>query len=306
MTYHRHHPSLVSDLQIMKGSHHRRRLSNHCVCLLSLTITTTPLATAFAPVASTSTSTHSTPAPRQYRSSSRLTASYVSVTSVPQLPSPHSSRSRGNKGVFKRIITRVSTPSSVARSAVIQSYRVENDNNQHQRSTSTDAFSLLPSRLTSIKRVEDPSQFQSQVLDEKDALVVVRFYADACPSCKATSPLFRRWSREITSTNNIGESAGSAEENELRNSLSIKVLEMPLNKATSSYLQDQLHVDQLPYVHLYHPKFGLVEEQLVMNKREFCDFVTLVDGWSKGGGCEVVCSGLETDSPHEGDCQEFC
>ena len=188
--------------------------------------------------------------------------------------------------------------SIISRSAVIQSYRLEDE--LHHKAQA-DAFSLLPARLSSsIKRIENPAQFQSTVTDEKDALVVVRFYAEACPSCKSTSPLFRKWSRDIETCNTAADSTGKAVQD-------IKIVEMPLNKATSAFMQDTLNVDQIPYCHLYHPKLGLVEEQLVMNKVEFREFAGVVDKWARGLGTAeydncVLCS---LDELIE-DCEEFC
>lgn len=178
----------------------------------------------------------------------------------------------------------------------------------------SNAHSFLPSRLSSVQRMNEPSQFQAQVLDEKDALVVVRFFAEVCPSCRATGPLFRKWSRDIEaddikSSVQAGMMLGSQQED----ALSIKILEMPLNGATSSFLKDELQVEKLPYCHVYHPEFGLVEEQLVMDRIEFEDFVNVVDCWSKGG-CEADLEGneqsnyaeIEFESQDDDDCEEFC
>lgn len=90
---------------------------------------------------------------------------------------------------------------------------------------------------------------------------------------------------------------------------------MPLNKATSAFIKDDLQVEILPYCHVYHPYFGLVDEQLVMNKVDFADFVDTVDVWSKGGcdadlgwfdqskhaNCEVDC-----ERQNDGECEDFC
>lgn len=190
----------------------------------------------------------------------------------------------------------VSTITTSPRSAVIQAYRLGDDYSQSDHPVTSnklvsppkkqsDVFSLLPTRLSSIQRMNTPSQFQSHVLEEKESLVVVRFYADACPTCKATSPLFRRWSRKLET-----EFQPCAESDDSSMSTAtpprVKVVEMPLNKATSTFLLDQLHVEKLPYCHLYHPQFGLVEEKLVMNKSEFFNFQELVDCWTRGE-CEA-------------------
>mmetsp|Transcript_22014 Transcript_22014/g.47860 ORF Transcript_22014/g.47860 Transcript_22014/m.47860 type:complete len:257 (-) Transcript_22014:158-928(-) len=209
--------------------------------------------------------------------------------------------------------------SLVPRSAVIQKYRVENEASDvaQPKQQQSDAFSFLPSRMSSIQRMDDPSQFQAQVLEEENSLVVVRFYAEVCPSCRATRPLFRKWSRDVQDNDNqpnaiVDASIWSSQQE----TLPIKILEMPLNQKTSTFLKDEIHVDRLPYCHLYHPKFGLVEEQLVMNKMEFKEFVNAVDCWSIGG-CEADLDSpflsnwnkndeIEFESQDDEDCENFC
>jgi len=196
------------------------------------------------------------------------------------------------------------SPSPItSRSAtVIQRYRIENGFSQpdhHRKSLNTsessqqqseDAFSLLPERI-SIQRLCSPAEFQTQVIDETESLVVVRFYADACPSCKATSSLFRKWSRDVV----YGSDSESSE-----STMPIKIVEMPLTKATSSFIQDELQVEKLPYCHLYHPDCGLIEERLVMNRADLKQFCNTVDTWSRGG-CD-----FDLEGDLAGNCQEFC
>ena len=167
------------------------------------------------------------------------------------------------------------------RSTVAQRYRIDNNSSDAAQTTNqeSDAFSFLPSRLSTIERMDTPSQFQKQVLKEKESLTVVRFYSEVCPSCKATRPFFRKWARDME-TSDISTSGPQEDV-----PLPIKVVEMPLNRDTSSYLREELCVDKLPYCHLYHPEFGLVDEEVILNKSEFDDFVHRVDSW-KNGGCD--------------------
>ncbi|KAL7544085.1 hypothetical protein ACHAXR_013516 [Thalassiosira sp. AJA248-18] len=203
-----------------------------------------------------------------------------------------------------KLATRKST--LTPRSAVIQRYRVGDkvpdvsERKQHQNQSS-DAFSFLPTRISSIEKLDKPSQFQAQVLDEEESLVVVRFYSEVCPSCRATGPLFRKWSRETNANQSNDNVDASLSTSQREITLPIKILEMPLNGANSSFLKDQLHIEQMPYTHLYHPRFGLVDERLVMNRKDFDDFVGLVDFCSTGG-CEIC---LESNAQNE-ICKEFC
>ena len=189
------------------------------------------------------------------------------------------------------ITSRKQTLVTRSSSVVVQRYRTDDDTSSISQpiQSSSNAYSFLPSRL-SIERLTTPSQFQTQVLGESDTLVVVRYYADACPSCQKTAPLFRKWSRDIdTSTTKIDkneidnvQSNTDSREVDREQLFAIRIVEMPLNKATSSFLKDELNIEQLPTAQLYHPIFGLVEEQLVMNRIDFVEFVDTVNCWSKG------------------------
>lgn len=262
-----------------------RKVLNICLASITSLSVSQNSAAAFAPLVSTSTSS------AVQKSCSHHTSAFVANTSA-----KCTSRlaTRGNLLINN---SKQRPTSLVPRSAVIQSYRVEDDQNV----STSDAFSFLPSRISSIQRLESPSDFKSSVLDEKDSLVVVRFSADACPSCRATTPLFRRWSRDKEHQSDDAPSSTN------RDKLEIKIVEMPLNKATSTFIQDNLNVEQLPYCHLYHPKMGLVEEQLVMNKVDFNSFVECVDKWASGDvtadydSC-ILCSKDELIE----DCQEWC
>lgn len=213
-----------------------------------------------------------------------------------------SSASSTGAFAFTSMHTRSSSSITSRSATVVQRYRVENDFSQpdHNRKglkiaesspqQSKDVFSLLPERV-SVQRLTSPSEFQRQVVDERESLVVVRFYAETCPSCRATSSIFRKWSRGIAR----GSNTDSAEV-----SMSIKVLEMPLTKATSSFLQDELEIEKIPYCHLYHPDYGLIEEQLVMNRSDLKDFCQSVDVWSRGG------YDFDLEGDEVSNCQEFC
>ena len=190
-------------------------------------------------------------------------------------------------------ITSSSKSTLVTRSSsvVVQRYRTDDDTSSISRPIqSSSAYSFLPSRLSLIERIATPSQFQTQVLGESDAIVVVRYYADACPSCQKTAPLFRKWSRDIKDTSTKIDTKKidtiqlntDSREADREQPLPIRIVEMPLNKATSSFLKDDLNIEKLPTCALYHPIFGLVEEQLVMNRGDFAEFVDTVNCWSKG------------------------
>lgn len=105
-----------------------------------------------------------------------------------------------------------------------------------------------------ITQVSTMQEFRQEVINEKDKVVVVRFYAPWCRACKAVAPLFYRYARQ--------------------NSSNIKFVEVPVTKE-NAYLHQGLGVPSLPYGHIYHPTKGLVEE-LKLNKQEFKEFTSQV------------------------------
>lgn len=108
-------------------------------------------------------------------------------------------------------------------------------------------------KLEWIHFVDTIEDYKSTVVDEKSCIVVVRFFASWCRSCKASEPLFKR----------MAGSYGSDV---------VKFVEVPLTKETA-YIQEGLGVPSVPYGHIYHPEVGLVEEMKISkpNFREFRD-----------------------------------
>lgn len=108
--------------------------------------------------------------------------------------------------------------------------------------------------------------YKRVVVDEPDRLVVVRFHASWCKSCKASYPYFLRMVA--------------------KHGLSGKVLfvDAPLTKETA-FLHEGLGVPTVPFGHVYHPAAGLVEERK-LNKKVFRDFETAVDSYVRGS-CDL-------------------
>ena len=103
--------------------------------------------------------------------------------------------------------------------------------------------------------------YKRQVAQEKDRLVVVRFYAPWCRACKAIANSFHQLPKLYPN---------------------VKFVEVPLTKDTG-VLHTGLGVPSLPYGHIYHPEAGLVEERRISRKhfQEFRDEVlqSYVDGF---------------------------
>jgi thiol-disulfide isomerase/thioredoxin len=125
-------------------------------------------------------------------------------------------------------------------------------------SSSTSSDTQARPLITEVKSLQD---YKAVVADEKDAMVVVRFYASWCRACRAVAAPYRQLATKYRGQN-------------------VKFVEVPLTPE-NAVLHQGLGVPSLPYGHIYHPDAGLVEERS-LNKKRFGDFVhilqTYVDG----------------------------
>mmetsp|Transcript_21916 Transcript_21916/g.27638 ORF Transcript_21916/g.27638 Transcript_21916/m.27638 type:complete len:238 (-) Transcript_21916:66-779(-) len=116
-----------------------------------------------------------------------------------------------------------------------------------------------------VQLVDDIHDYKDVVVDEKEQIVVVRFFASWCRSCKASKPMFNKL---------VGTFSDS----------SVKFVEVPLTKETA-YLQEGLGVPSVPYAHIYHPEVGLVEEMKV-SKPHFREFSQKLNSYVVGS-CDL-------------------
>jgi thiol-disulfide isomerase/thioredoxin len=116
--------------------------------------------------------------------------------------------------------------------------------------------------ITEVKSLQD---YKAIVADEKDAIVVVRFYASWCRACRAVSAPYRQLATK--------HSRGQRQPN-------VKFVEVPLTPE-NAVLHQGLGVPSLPYGHIYHPEAGLVEERS-LNKKRFGDFVQILQTYVDG------------------------
>lgn len=99
----------------------------------------------------------------------------------------------------------------------------------------------LPGNVRSVETLWD---YKAYVADEKERIVVVRFYAKWCKACRAMAPYFYRLA-------------------ELNPNLSF--VEVPVTPENSG-LHQGLGVPSIPFGHIYHPRAGLVEEMKISRK----------------------------------------
>ncbi len=113
---------------------------------------------------------------------------------------------------------------------------------------------------TTVQLVDTLEDYKRIVVDERDHIVVVRFFAPWCKSCKAAMPLFKKMAWDHSPT--------------------VKFVEVPLTKETA-YIHEGLGVPSVPFGHIYHPDVGLVEEMKI-NKKVFRDFRESLENYLRG------------------------
>jgi thiol-disulfide isomerase/thioredoxin len=129
-----------------------------------------------------------------------------------------------------------------------------------------------------VEVVDNIMDYKEVVVNEKEDMVVVRFYADWCRSCKASKPLFNRLVSKFSDSG-------------------VKFVEVPLTKQTA-YLQEGLGVPSVPFSHIYHPQAGLVEE-LKISKPHFRKFGETLESYVVGS-CNLPEDDEDKNSTDEG------
>lgn len=173
------------------------------------------------------------------------------------------------------------TKSIFARSSKLQAIAVpaeqEDEKKKKKRADSNDDWTttkggFIPNILKKrnstypkVHLVDNIHDYKNIVAEEKDQIVVVRFFASWCRSCKTTKPLFNKLVQSFSDS-------------------SVKFVEVPLNKETA-YLQEGLGVPSVPYAHIYHPEAGLVEEMKI-SKPHFSTFIESLRSYVVGS-CDV-------------------
>lgn len=147
---------------------------------------------------------------------------------------------------------------------------------QRQRQINNDDVGLTENegvkngRPRNVVVVNTLEEYKAVVADEKERMVVVRFYATWCKSCKAIGPSFYRLANRNPS---------------------ISFVEVPVTQHNAN-LHQGLGVSSLPFGHIYHPKAGLLEE-LRISKKHFPKFEKILQSYVCGfcelldGGCEI-------------------
>jgi len=146
------------------------------------------------------------------------------------------------------------------------------------RTTTTDQLKLRrhPTTIPDVISINNIADYKSIVVDEEESIVMVRFFASWCRSCRASEPLFR----------NIVSRYASQEDNDGGGGVrrAVKFVQVQLTKDTA-YLQEGLGVPSIPYVHVYHPEGGLVEERK-FSKSHMTEFAKVLESYVVGS-CDL-------------------
>ncbi|GAX11761.1 hypothetical protein FisN_7Lh142 [Fistulifera solaris] len=167
-------------------------------------------------------------------------------------------------GVSPNVLTRVRRSIS-ARSAVSTPDTARRDQSESNENTTnswipTKEGNFLPNfERNRIIRVNTLEEYRRHVGEEQHRMVCVRFFSQTCRACKAAEPMFRRMTLEYPS---------------------IKFVEVPLLEH-NMYMLKGLGVPSFPYVHLYYPGAGLVEESRI-NRKVFADFQAVLQQYVDG------------------------
>jgi len=103
---------------------------------------------------------------------------------------------------------------------------------------------VIGKKPTNLETVNTLAQYTDKINQMKDShIIVTKFYADWCKSCKAISSLFRRLARRHPD---------------------VTFIEVPVQLENAD-LHQGLNITAVPFAHIYYPSAGLVEEKMISN-----------------------------------------
>jgi len=102
-----------------------------------------------------------------------------------------------------------------------------------------------------IHRISTAQEFHKIVEAEEEKIVVVRFHAHWCKTCKAMAPLFYRMAEKMHEDVVFVELEHSQE---------------------NAPLFEQLGIPGVPFGHIYHPKLGLMHQKHLLKRTDSAEF----------------------------------
>ena len=117
----------------------------------------------------------------------------------------------------------------------------------------------VPDRIKNIYSVTTLDDYERVLKEQKDKLIVTRFYMTNCKACVAMTPSFYRL---------------------VRSKPSVVFVDIPISKENKD-IHLRLGVETVPFSHINHPIFGLVEERKI-SRKHWDEFESVVQSYVDG------------------------
>jgi len=125
--------------------------------------------------------------------------------------------------------------------------------------TSIPKFPSVPDHIKNIFSATSLKEYENLLKVHQEKLIVTRFYMTNCKACLAMTPSFYRL---------------------VRSKPDVIFVDIPITMENSN-LHLQLGVETVPFAHINHPIFGLVEERKI-SRKHWDEFESIVQSYVDG------------------------
>jgi thiol-disulfide isomerase/thioredoxin len=122
----------------------------------------------------------------------------------------------------------------------------------------------IPNQLSNIHLATTIEEYDRILSEQKDKLIVTRFYMTNCKACVAMTPSFYRL---------------------VRSQPNLAFVDIPISKENKD-IHLRLGVETVPFAHVNHPTYGLVEQRKI-SRRHWDEFQGVVQSYVDGQ-CELT------------------
>jgi len=201
----------------------------------------------------------------------------VSFLHIPSFISPNTVLIQNNNQIFNIFTTHSDLSSSLAyqdeRYSLHKRSRNNNNNSLEKRLRDVyrqDQKKRTERRQSFVKVVHTLEEFNDMLMHEQDSILIVRFFANWCKACKATTPLYYSLARKLHDSSNIS------------------FVDVPITDKNVD-LHQGLNIPSIPYGHIYVPDAGLVEQFRMTKKGAFRNHkVDAILSCYKQGFCNLI------------------